>query len=362
MLYRKKRAFTLVEILIASALMAVFMIAVTKMWSKMNTGATRGMWKSAKEKELRYASKIIQDSISAATLPSIIVAGSSGGTFFVNSGSKVDTMGGTIPIDYLITYQHGTAPSVTNPFIDQSNGNINNIYIAIYGTAGFEAPAYDRPLGYMDETINRLGSGGTAVLVHPNPMLLAGAVKVLHWVEAKPSILGDNGTVTWCSLELQPSKRGTYKLVHRKYTVKDLTDGSMSSRPGGGSARTIVDSVVRMEIAAYPLPNDPRLSDCCGVANNQYFKTGPGGAVITTARTFDSSNAAPYAGAATYAANHIDEKEAEVDVRRNFMLYIKIGCAMKGKPSDQNKLYSAESMQIKTNLYVLPMTAIDQSY
>jgi prepilin-type N-terminal cleavage/methylation domain-containing protein len=70
--FKRKKAFTLVEVLIASFVMALFMGAVYKIFISGSRTAGRGQWISGTVDEMRNALSILQTEIKASTYPTTI--------------------------------------------------------------------------------------------------------------------------------------------------------------------------------------------------------------------------------------------------------------------------------------------------
>jgi hypothetical protein len=67
-----KRAFTLVEILVASGVLVLFMIGVYQLYSGGAKNASRGQWINTSVNELRNATTILQRQMDSATYPTTL--------------------------------------------------------------------------------------------------------------------------------------------------------------------------------------------------------------------------------------------------------------------------------------------------
>jgi hypothetical protein len=68
----KKRAFTLVEVLIASGVLVLFMIGVYQLYTGGAKNASRGQWINTSVNELRNATTILQREMDSATYPTTL--------------------------------------------------------------------------------------------------------------------------------------------------------------------------------------------------------------------------------------------------------------------------------------------------
>jgi hypothetical protein len=304
-----------------------------KIWTRAQKSQMRGVWMATKQKELRFASKLIQESIAAATIPSRVTTS---GTFYINaSGGNVENVGDTFPIQWLVNIKGSSFAS---------GSSLQSGYISIFGansTNGFISSNFDNVIGFGSESqlLQNFSSSSPSNISRIN---ITPPMTILRWIESKPAILSANGNVKegFLVLEQNSRDRGTYRLYLCKTQASTFTGTSGFSTPPASysasmslSQKTLlVSGVVRVEISAYILPNEPKLSDCSPTSGTQYLAISSSGVSVTTDSGGTTTNII------SDGTNGTTTDNASNDARRKFMLYIKIACAQKGYPSLDNKL------------------------
>ncbi len=265
---RKKRAFTLIEVLIGAAVLTILVLGVVKLliWSTDAFKITS--WKINAQQQMRAFLRKLKEDLGKATYPSLI---SYDGVRFtaILSGSLSDHPGASECIQYIgdgSAIDPGDPPKMGISRITFLSDDLSASTLETHGLKNAMSKFSD--WDYDDRVIS-IGE------TDANKILLQFLVCTPDSTEVGDA--SDKGTAQLCRLLLdgyRDGKRWGLRYQRSAKVTYEVTTGNVS-----GSLTTpeydkrVIDDVVRVDIAHELLPNDPPIGDYDpGTGNFQYLK------------------------------------------------------------------------------------------
>jgi len=318
----KKRAFTLVEILIAAAVLAIFVVGLFKFMSSMFNTQSDALWMSDRNAETRIAERMLKMDISKATYPSEIKVGESG----VNLRSFNDP---------------DKDPSRINciRYIgDEKALNINPGEKMTITCISAPAPDGSKPWGLTNTSLGLKKDPRFKDEDYDSNEYAFPTDKdytIMEWYICSPinKLTNSQGEVTHCKLKIKPNPRYKGERWDLWYYQGYQKTGYTPNPPKLKEIKIISD-VIRIDICHILKPNDPPLGDYTRDDGTINYVT------VNGIQTSSTSN------------KNLTEAEAMKDLRRTALLAMAIYCRKTSDPKVGKPIVKM-ILEADTNVFVI---------